>query len=130
MEENKETFISAAKIVLRANNNKPMTCNEIWNKIIELGLYKSSGLTPILSLNSILRRNSKNIDVKIKNKNLTFVTLVGSPNKFQLLHYVPEHIKESFIEEGFVTIDKYNELRSELDKIKDILRKNNINLDL
>lgn len=129
MEENKETFISAAKIVLRSNNNKPMTCNEIWNKIIELDLYKSSGLTPMLSLNSLLRRNSKNGDVKIKIKNLTFVTLVGSPNKFQLLHYVPEHIKESFIEEGFVTIDKYNELKSELDKIKDILTKNNINLD-
>jgi hypothetical protein len=123
MEENKETFISAAKIVLRDNNNKPMTCNEIWNKIIEIDLYKSTGLTPELTLNALLRRNSKNSSVKIKSQKLTFLTIDGSPNKFQLLHYVPEHIKESFIEEGFITIDKYNELRLELDKIKDILIK-------
>lgn len=33
------------------------------------------------------------------------------------------------IYKGFVTIDKYDELRTELNQIKDILRKNNINLD-
>ena len=129
MEDNKDTFISATKKVMRANNNKPMTSIEIWDKILEANLYQSSGLTPESTLNALLRRHSKNSDVKNKAIKPIFVTIVGSPNKFQLINFVPEHIKESFIEEGFVTIDKYNELRSELDKIKDILVKNNINLD-
>lgn len=130
MEENKDTFVSAAKKAMRANNNKPMTSIEIWDKILEMNLYQSSGLTPELTLNALLRRHSKNSDVKNKAIVPIFATIVGSPNKFQLINFVPKHIKESFIEEGFVTIDKYNELRSELEEIKDILRKNNINLGL
>lgn len=130
MEENKDTFISATKKVMRANNNKPMTSIEIWDKILEMNLYQSSGLTPESTLNALLRRHSKNSDVKNKSIVPIFITIVGSPNKFQLINFVPENIKESLIEEGFVTIDKYNELRSELDKIKNILQKNNINLDL
>ena len=129
MEENKDTFTSAAKKAMRANNNKPMTSIEICNKILEMNLYKSSGLTPESTLNALLRRHSKNSDVKNKTTEPIFLTIIGSPNKFQLINFVPEHIKESFIEEGFVTIDKYNELRNELDKIKDILVKNNITLD-
>ena len=130
MEENKDTFVSAAKKAMRANNNKPMTSIEIWDKILEMNLYQSSGLTPESTLNALLRRHSKNSDVKNKAIVPIFATIVGSPNKFQLINFVPKHIKESFIEEGFVTIDKYNELRSELEEIKDILRKNNINLGL
>lgn len=123
------TLIDVSKIVLKENNNKPMTSSEIWLEIDKQKLYKSSGLTPESTLNALLRRNSKNSDVKNKSTKPIFLTILGSPNKFQLINFVPEHIKESFIEEGFVTIDKYNELKSELDKIKDILTKNNINLD-
>ena len=123
------TFIDVAKIGLKENNNRQMTSIEIWNRIKELDLYRSSGLTPDLTLNAILRRNSKNCNVKNKSTKPIFLTTEGSPNRFHLINFVPEHIKESFIEEGFVTVDKYNELRSELDKIKDILIKNNINLD-
>jgi hypothetical protein len=123
------TFVDVAKIVLKENNNIQMTSSEIWNRIKELDLYRSSGLTPDVSLNAILRRNSKNCNVKNKSTKPIFLTTEGSPNRFRLISFVPEHIKESFIEEGFVTIDKYDELRSELDKIKEILIKNNINLD-
>lgn len=127
---NNLTFTEAAKLVLRENNNKPMTASDIWDKISNLNLYKSNGDTPKASMASILGAHSLNSTHKVKGKDIIFIASDDKPRKFILKNFIPEHIKESFIEEGFVTMDKYDELRSELEQIKDILIKNNINLGL
>lgn len=101
------TFLEASKILLEENNNKPLTCAEIWNLIDDRKMVKSLGKTPILSLNTILHRSNEFI-------------IIGNPHKFQLKNYMPKNIKETMIQNGFITIDM----------LKDIFEKNGLKIEL
>lgn len=86
------TFLEAAKIVLVDNLNSPMTASDIWDSIIERGLITEYGKTPKLSLNTILHRSD------------LFYTIKDKPaDKFIYKRYVSNNVKESLIENGFIT---------------------------
>jgi len=89
------TFLEASKIILEDNLNNPMTASEIWDKIIEKGLIYNFGKTPKLSLNTILHRSD------------LFLTIKDKPaDKFIYKRYVSKNVKDSLIENGFITEDK------------------------
>jgi hypothetical protein len=86
------TFLEASRIVLEDNLNNPMTASDIWDKIIERGLITEYGKTPKLSLNTILHRSN------------LFYTIKDKPSdKFIYKRYVSKNVKESLIENGFIT---------------------------
>lgn len=101
------TFLEASKLVLEKNNNKPLSCSEIWKIIEDEKMVDSVGKTPILSLNTILHRSN---DFQV----------TGNPHKFQLKNYMPKNIKETMIQNGFITIDM----------VKDIFEKNGLKFEL
>jgi hypothetical protein len=100
------TFLEASKIVLENNLNDPMTASEIWDVIIEMGLITEYGRTPKLSLNTILHRSD------------LFTTIVDKPaDKFIYKRYVSKNVKESLIENGFITEERlYEILKDKLGK--------------
>jgi hypothetical protein len=86
------TFLEASKIVLEDNLNNPMTASDIWDKIIERGLITEYGKTPKQSLNTMLHRSD------------LFYTIKDKPSdKFIYKRYVSKNVKESLIENGFIT---------------------------
>jgi hypothetical protein len=96
------TFLEASKIVLENNLNDPMTSSEIWDVIIEMGLITEYGRTPKLSLNMILHRSD------------LFTTIVDKPaDKFIYKRYVSKNVKESLIENGFITEERLYEILKE-----------------
>jgi len=100
------TFLEASKIVLENNLNEPMTASEIWDVIMEMGLITEYGKTPKLSLNTILHRSD------------LFTTIVDKPaDKFIYKRYVSKNVKESLIENGFITEERlYEILKDKLGK--------------
>lgn len=117
----KMTYIDASKLVLEQNKNIPMSSNEIWKEIEKQKLVSTTGSTPWASLNTILLGASVNSTLKDKNPKHQEFKIVGSnPQKFQLVNYMPKHIKESLLDNGFITIEM----------LKEILLKNNINIEI
>jgi len=116
------TFIEAAKYILEKNGNKPMPSSDIWKEISDLKLVTTTGKTPAASLNTIILGQCKDTPAKsLKHKNNLIFEIIGNnPMKFRLCNYVPSNIKESLIKNGFVTIDA----------LKEILAKNNINIEI
>lgn len=103
------TFLEAAKFILEQKENNPMTCSEIWQEIVNQDLIKVDiTKTQIQSLNTILHRAD------------LFLTIPGTPDKFIYKRYVSKNVKESLIENGFLTVEK----------LLEILKKNNINISL
>ena len=113
-------FVEASKKILEENNNVPMSANEIWEKIKNIVVTK--GKTPQATLNVILLGQSVNSPLgKFTQKNREIFKIIGeNPMKFYLAKYVPKSIKESLVDSGFITIDK----------LKEILAKNNINIEI
>lgn len=98
-DENRITFLEATRIVLEKNLNEPMTSTEIWNKISEMKLMSSYGKTPKRSLNMILHKSD------------LFITIKESPaSKFIYKRYVSNSVKESLIENGFITEERLFEI--------------------
>lgn len=96
------TFLEASRIVLENNLNNPMTASEIWDVIIEMELITEHGKTPKLSLNTILHRSD------------LFITIVDKPaDKFIYKRYVSKNVKESLIENGFITEERLLEILKE-----------------
>lgn len=96
------TFLEASKIVLENNLNEPMTASEIWDVIMEMELITEYGKTPKLSLNTILHRSD------------LFTTIVDKPaDKFIYKRYVSKNVKESLIENGFITEERLYEILKE-----------------
>lgn len=77
------TFIESAIQILHQNNNQPMKPRDIWNKISEQNLMKSSGKTPWATLHTMLLYHSKS---EYKNKKYFKIVSIN-PNKFCLLEY-------------------------------------------
>jgi hypothetical protein len=114
------TFISASIQVLKDFENKPMSAKEIWDYIEKLGIYKTTGKTPSASLNTILSGSSINSNNSNKSKRLIFECVGEKPIKYRLLNYTPKRVRESLIEDGFLTKEILIE----------ILLKNNINIEI
>ena len=96
------TFLEASKIILTDNLNNPMTASEIWDCIIEKNLITEYGKTPKLSLNTLLHRSE------------LFITIKEKPaDKFIYKRYVSTNVKESLIENGFITEKRLLEILSE-----------------
>ena len=93
--------------------------NEIWDRI--KGMVETKGKTPKASLNVIILGQCVDSPLsKFTQKNNKIFKIVGHPMKFQLTNYMPTHIKETMTKNGFITIDM----------LKEILAKNNINIEL
>jgi hypothetical protein len=114
------TFLSAAISVLKSSENLPMSAKEIWTEIEKEGIYKTTGKTPAASLSTIMLGASINSKIKIKSKKLIFECVGDNPIKFKLVNYTPKRIRESLIDDGFITKEM----------LKEILLKNNINIEI
>ena len=123
------TFIEGAKLVLTQKGNIPMSPSEIWTECIKLKIVKTGGKTPSASMRTILMCQSINSPIKhtrakpIKNGGSNreiFEIVEKNPMKFKLINYLPSNIKSILSENGFIT----------LDMLKDILSKNNINIEI
>ena len=96
------TFLEASRIVLEDNLNNPMSASDIWDSIIERGLITEYGKTPKQSLNTILHRSD------------LFYTIKDKPSdKFIYKRYVSKNVKESLIENGFITKEILLEILNE-----------------
>lgn len=114
------TFITAAIKILKDFENNPMSAKEIWSEIEKTGIYKTDGKTPAATLNSSLLSSSVNSSIKNKSKKLYFECIGENPIKFRLVNYMPKRVKETILEEGFITIQQ----------LKEILEKNNIKIEI
>ena len=96
------TFLEASRIVLEENLNNPMTASDIWDSIIERVLITEYGKTPKQSLNTILHRSD------------LFINIIDKPaDKFIYKRYVSKNVKESLIENGFLTEERLLEILKE-----------------
>lgn len=93
----KMTFIEAAQVILKSNNNKPMTSLEIWNE--SKNLVETLGKTPWDTMNSQMILYSDNSNAKGKKKKSIFRIIEGRPYKFILLNPNSEVQSEEDFEE-------------------------------
>jgi len=105
---------------LKEFDNTPMSAKEIWDKIEKKGVYKTNGKTPAATLSTIMLNASHNSKIKNKSKKLIFECVGSNPIKFKLVNYTPKRVRESLIDDGFITIEM----------LKEILLKNNINIEI
>lgn len=104
------TFIDAAVLTLKENDNKPMSAKEIWDYIIKNSIISSKGKTPWITLNTVMSRFSKNtkLDLTLQNRNPDkieiFEIVQRSPLKFILLdeNYAETIIKNDSEIENYV----------------------------
>ena len=122
-QSNALTFVQAAIRVLREMDNKPLTSSQIWQYIVDNNIpLKSKGKTPELSLNALLQRSSENSKFAYKvDKPLFRVIDNVSPSQFVLRRHTPNYVRESLLEEGFLTKEALKSLLLET-QYKDILK--------
>jgi hypothetical protein len=82
----KYTFIEAAQLILKQNDNKPMTALEIWEEVNTQNLVETIGKTPKASMNAQLIVYSDNTTAIGKKKNSIFRIIEDRPYKFILLN--------------------------------------------
>ena len=95
----KMTFIEAAQVILKSNNNKPMTSLEIWKEANLKKLVETLGKTPWDTMNSQMILYSDNSNAKGKKKKSIFRIIEGRPYKFILLNPNSEVQSEEDFEE-------------------------------
>jgi hypothetical protein len=116
------TFIDAAVLTLKENENKPMSAKEIWNYISKNNIISSKGKTPWITLNTVMSRFSKNtkLDLTLQNRNPDkieiFEIVKRSPLMFILLD---ENYTETLVKTD-TEIENYVQAQEEdkIDKIK------------
>ena len=84
--ETKMTFIEAAQLILKQNNNTPMSAREIWDEIEEQDLVETSGATPWATLNAQMLSYSDNTNISRKKKNKIFHIVSDNPAMFILIN--------------------------------------------
>jgi hypothetical protein len=115
--DKKYTFIEAAQIILKLNNNEPMSAVDIWSKISEKGLVDTKGKNPkgiLLKTMSVYSDNSPVKDRKDKN---IFTITQTSPIKFILIN--PNDEVQSVSDD----YDDFDDDFDNIDKISDIIKK-------
>ena len=114
------SFIDAAVIALKENENRPMSAKEIWDYIQKNDIIKSRGKTPWITLNTVMSRFSKNtkLDLDIQNRNPErieiFEIVSRSPIKFILIN---EDFENSSVKNDS-DIENYVQQEEEIQKIK------------
>jgi hypothetical protein len=81
----KMTFINAAQLILKENDNNPMSANEIWKIIDDRDLVETKGTTPWATLNANMLAYSDNSKMKFKYKKNIFTIVETNPAKFKLI---------------------------------------------
>ena len=82
----KMTFIEAAQLILKENDNTPMSANEIWEQIEDLDLVKTKSVNPSHTLNANILAYSDNSNVSKKYKNKLFHVVSTNPAMFILIN--------------------------------------------
>ena len=82
----KMTFIEAAQLILKQNDNTPMSANEIWEQIEDLDLVKTKSVNPSHTLNANILAYSDNSNVSKKYKNKLFHVVSTNPAMFILIN--------------------------------------------
>ena len=82
----KMTFIEAAQLILKQNDNKPMTALEIWEEANTQNLVETLGKTPKATMNAQMIVYSDNTTAIGKKKNSIFRIIEDRPYKFILLN--------------------------------------------
>ena len=114
------TFVDGAKFILEELGNKPMSVNEIWDEINNRRLVRTNGKTPAASLSTIILNDCIDSTVNGNKSRNIFKIVDSKPQKFILNNYMPKAIKETMIENGFITIDM----------LKEIFEKNGLKFEL
>ncbi len=114
------TFLDGAKFILSELMNKPMSANEIWDEISSRGLVKTSGKTPWATLNTLILNECVDTPNQTNKSRNIFKIVDKNPVKFILNNYMPDSIKETMIQNGFITIDI----------LKDLFDKNGLKFEL
>jgi hypothetical protein len=104
-EENKKmTFIEAAQLILKENDNQPMSAREIWDQIEEQELVQTSGSTPWATLNASMLTYADNSRSRTQRKIKLFHIVSDNPVMFILIN--PEQEVQSDIEDDFSDLDE------------------------
>jgi len=124
------TFIEAATEILRQNGNQPMSAREIWKKISEQNLVKTSGKTPWATLNTMLLNHSR----EQYKKTIYFNVASEKPLKFVIadlntIHLGIEKEDESINEEIIIKEPLYSVTSKELGWKKLSVFNNNENIE-
>jgi len=83
----KMTFIEAAQVILKQNNNEPMSAVDIWSKISDENLVDTKGKTPKGTLLKLMSIHSNNTPVKDRRNSKDIFTITQtSPIKFKLIN--------------------------------------------
>jgi hypothetical protein len=104
------TFIDAAILTLKSNDNKPMTAKEIWSYISKNNITESGGKTPWITMNTVMSRFSKNtkLDLSLQNRNPDnieiFEIVQRNPLKFILINenYAKKEVNSDVEIENYV----------------------------
>ena len=83
---NKMTFIEAAQLILKQNDNTPMSANEIWDIIDDKDLVETKGTTPWATLNAQMLSYSDNTNISRKKKVKLFTIVSTNPSMFILIN--------------------------------------------
>jgi hypothetical protein len=82
----KYTFVEAAQLILKQNDNRPMTALEIWEEANTQNLVETLGKTPKATMNAQMIVYSDNTNAIGKKKNSIFKIIEDKPYKFILLN--------------------------------------------
>jgi hypothetical protein len=82
----KMTFIEAAQLILKQNDNQPMSAREIWDEIEEQDLVETSGATPWATLNASILTYADNSRSRIQRKIKLFHVVSDNPAMFILIN--------------------------------------------
>jgi hypothetical protein len=82
----KYTFIEAAQLILKQNDNNPMTALEIWEESNNQNLVETLGKTPKATMNAQMILYSDNTTAIGKKKNSIFRIIEDKPYKFSLIN--------------------------------------------
>lgn len=100
------TFINAAQLVLKENDNKPMSAKEIWSIIEDRGLVQTKGTTPWATLNASMLQYSDNSNVTTRRKTKLFTTIETNPVKFKLISNEVQDVSDEELEDDFSDLDQ------------------------
>lgn len=119
------TIPSAAALILKNNDNRPMSSQEIYNEIKSKNLFKFITTTPVASIGTLMRALSINTKQKTKRdiKKCLFEIVSLRPQKFVLLN--PEEIKSTTSNDEVYRFRRFRSAQSDSEnKIDDVFLKN------
>jgi adenylate kinase family enzyme len=102
----KMTFINAAQLILKENDNRPMSSKEIWDIIDDRDLVETKGTTPWITLNADMLSYSDNSNSKYKKKRKIFTIVETNPAKFKLIKNEVQDVSDEELEDDFSDLEE------------------------